>query len=501
MADAKPNLNLHHPDYDATEAARTAGRDLYEGDAAVKAKGETYLYKETNESQTDYNLRLKRAVLDPYVAKVIDARQAILFRKEAVRDLPEALAAFAGDVDRKGTPAQTFFEDAARDAQVDGVHWVLVDMPRRPTDAAGAPVDLPSREAEAQAGMRPFFQHVPGASVLDWDDDDFNWAVVAETVAAAGREPGGERTTVERRKVWTRAEWILYESTDGGEFVEVDRGDHPLGEVPLVPWLGDRYSDRAGYPVARAVFPHVLSIYNKTSDLDWFERLSAHPIPWQIGPEPLAVLDAGKGVFLRSAPGTEVAIGYLEPAGTGFASLRESIRELQAKIYAIALAQAQKDSAQVQAAEGQREDRRMFTSGLRAVSFEYEANERRCWELAARWQAPTAAPAEISVTYNRDFDDAAIEAAMIATLTDLMDRALITGRTVLQTLVNGEILELPDGVDAELAQAAREAEERNARAAARTLEMMRGGGTGGAGPGGAGPGDDDGDDGAPAEAA
>jgi len=174
------NLSNQHPDYVATAGARRKSRDLYEGGDAVKARGKEYLYREKNETDDDYALRLKRAVLDPYVGKIVGARQALLFQKPVERTLPTRLAGWMEDVDRKGTRADTFFADAARDAQVDGVHWVLVDMPR-----LEAP--YPSAQFERQAGHRPFFEHVPGDAVIDWEvgpDQALLWAVVAQQTAA-----------------------------------------------------------------------------------------------------------------------------------------------------------------------------------------------------------------------------------------------------------------------------------------------------------------------------
>jgi hypothetical protein len=480
------NLATRHPEYEATQAARVMGRDLFEGDAAVRAKGETYLYKEKNESTEDYDLRLKRAVLDPYVEKIVGARQSVLFRKEPERKLPKKLDGWAEDVDRKGTPASVFFAEAAREAQIDGIHWVLVDMPKRPEPAPA------SAAAEQAAGLRPFFEHVPADAVIDWEvgpDLALLWAVIQETVSDPRPEGGwgAAPSTRTRWKVWSRTAWAVFEAAasddKGGKgdkeptYTEVDGDINPTGVVPLVPFFGIRYGDFAGWPVARAVFPHVLAIYNKTSDMDWFERLSAHPIPWMISAEKPELLNTAKGLWFKAMQGVQAQVGYLETTGAAFSSLRESIRELQAKVYAIALAQAQKDSAQVQAAEGQREDRKIFTSSLRMTSVGYEAAELRCWQLMGLWAQEASEP---EVKYDRDFDDKSVETAMITTLADLVDRDIITKRTLLQSLVNGEVLELPDGVDAELDAVETAASERTAETASNTLKLFKaaGGATG-----------------------
>lgn len=455
------NLDNQHADYTVTSTARTTGRDLCDGSDAVKAKTTTYLYQGKNETDADYAIRLNRAVFDPYIDKIITARQALLFRKEHQRELSGRASAYAEDVDRKGTPADVFFQRVARDAQIDGVRWVSVDMTTMPEGG------YRSAGEEALAGHRPFFESVPGDNVLDWevgDDEKLNWAVVKGTRDET-RNYGYPVETFDQWKVWTRAEWFVFEqgngeTTEESTYTLVDQGINTCGEVPLVPFLGIKYSDYAGYPVCKPIFDHVTAIYNKSSDMDWFEYLVAHPIPYVISPEKPETLDVLKGTWIKSHPGgAPIQLGYLEPTGAGFSSQRESIHEIKAALYSIALAQAQKESAQIQAADSQREDRRIFTASLASISRQYESAELQCWRLLSAWL--NERNADHSIAYNRDFDDAAIEATLVGALATLIDTRVLTRKTVLRTLVNGELVEVED-IDAELKAAAEEAERRNA---------------------------------------
>lgn len=444
------NLTIQHPDFVATAHDRQKSRDLFDGQGAVKDKRDVYLYREKNESDDDYELRLKRAVLDPWVEKIVAARQAMLFAKSHSRELPAQLDLWQSDMDMLGTPADVFFHDAAREAQVDGIHWVLVDAPRTPTDEQGKSL-LKSALDEKNSGLRPFFQRIPADAVIDWEvgpDRKLLWAVITESNASDRGEQGWgcDPEAREQWKVWTRSQWLVYEATEvegnGSEresYELVEQGVNPFGEVPLVPFFGVKRTDHSGWPVAKSVLGHILQIYNKESDLDWFERLSAHPIPYTIGKDKPTRLDAAKGFHLKSEPGYSTAVGYLETTGQGFASLRESIKDLRFRIYSIALAQAQKDSAQVQSADSQREDRRIFTSSLKSASISLEASERRCWEIMARW-GRGADSSGIKITYSRDFDDRIIEAAMINAFKDLAVAEMLPVDDVLQLLIDGDIL-------------------------------------------------------------
>jgi len=210
----------------------------------------------------------------------------------------------------------------------------------------------------------------------------------------------------------------------------------------------------------------VVLIYNKQSDLDWYESLAAHPIPYIVSPDPPARMDVTRGLHVRPSPDTTVQIGYLEISGAGFTSLRESIKDLERKIYATALAQAMRDTAQVEAADTQREDRKTFSSSLMAAAQNYERAERECWRLMAAWGKEAG---EITITYNRDFDDVLIATEMIATFNALADSGRLTTRTLLRLLQEGERLPADLDIEAEL----RELDAQNAAAAAATLAQLK----------------------------
>jgi len=315
---------------------------------------------------------------------------------------------------------------------------------------------------------RPYFSHVPGSAVIDWavgSDQRLLFAVI-ESFSENERtsdEFGVEDETRAQWTVWTRTAWQVYEAqanedtntaTDGTgrsplRYVIIAEGKNPTGVVPLVPFFGVRHSDFSGWPVCRNVLPYVLQVYNKDSDLDWFERLSAHPIPYTIGPDKPTKLDSGKGFHLTSKPGAgTTAVGYLEPTGAAFASLRESIKDKRSRIFSLALAQAMRDSAQIQSADAQREDRKIFAASLKSVATSFEASEQRCWDIMAIWDGVRNEAIEIN--YSTDFDDKTIAAEMIRELSALTIAEIIPVRALLQILINGEVLPADFDIDAAL---------------------------------------------------
>jgi hypothetical protein len=186
------------------------------------------------------------------------------------------------------------------------------------------------------------------------------------------------------------------------------------------------------------VFDHVVAIYNKESDLDWFQYLSAHPVPYMVSHEKPEKLDVLKGIWMKAREGVQTSIGYLEPTGAGFAAIRESVQELERRVISIALQQSAQESAQVQAADSQREDRRLFAASIKSVSRLYETLERQCWELAALWAGePTTG---ILIEYNRDFDNKTIEAALIRELRECVSAETLPLSVLWDAMRTGELI-------------------------------------------------------------
>jgi hypothetical protein len=159
-------------------------------------------------------------------------------------------------------------------------------------------------------------------------------------------------------------------------------------------------------------------------------------------------MDTASGFWIESSPQSgEIKCDYLQTSGDGETSVRASIEKIEAKIYAIALAQAKRDGKQVQAADSMREDRRVFNSSLKTASEQLQRCETACWQLMAAWLGKPGA--QVNIAYSRDFNDRNIDDAMLAALGDLVDTRKLSLETFHKTLEHAELL--PD-FDAEKEQ-------------------------------------------------
>jgi hypothetical protein len=444
------NLDLTHSLYKYVDNMRRTSRDLLAGSHAVKAGAEAYLLKTANETAAGYEFRLRRAVYENWGSVVVMTRMAMLWLQNPSRKLGP-LDEFANDINNNGMSIDEFFKQVENDAAIDGMRWVLANKTSANValvdgkqyafkDGVSYPYPL-SLEAEKELGIRPFFESIPAIDIIDWKAESGKLEWVVQRVQREEKTlPGEESTKVNQRVVWTKTEWITYEfDADKGDWYEVSRGVHGLGEVPLIPFYGFKECEFLGYPVIKDVIDHILSIYNKMSDRDFSEYLTNNPIPYVIGGQHYAAIDIsyGNGMFLDSTMGNTHSIGYLEPSGKGVDQSRTSERDLIRRISEICLRQAKPYSAQVQSEDSLKAESYVYNSSLTSVATSYEVAEMHCLKLMAKWQGIET---DIEVKYNKSFDYNLLEAAMVSELSKMQEKRQLSLRTLLTILQERGVL-------------------------------------------------------------
>ncbi|MDZ7703353.1 MAG: hypothetical protein U5L04_02585 [Trueperaceae bacterium] len=210
----------------------------YEGGPAYL---EEFLPQHPKEPDQYYQERLDRAVYPNHMRSVIDTYAAHLYREDLPRSAESGesvLESFWADLDLMGHDADEFFERAAQQVQQGGRMAVVVDR-YDPDDGLAQ-----TRAQEQAAGRRPYAYTIDTEDIVDWDVDRhgrLHWVMLKEpgdVQRGWNEEHPGE---LHYYKVWTPEEWILLEEvereTDDGierRLKVRDRGEHPVGEVPVV---------------------------------------------------------------------------------------------------------------------------------------------------------------------------------------------------------------------------------------------------------------------------
>jgi hypothetical protein len=423
---------------------RNKARQLFDGSQVVKAAGVEYLYQDTNESDEDYQIRLKRAVYENWPEWAVRTRQALLWRKSPVREGIEE-----GDVENVAS----------------GLHWVFVNQTTIPLGAITV-------AQQANAGVRPYFVSLPANCVYEWeiaDDLALNWVVVAAKRTEPRETWELDRKEIQQRVVLTRTEWFVFESGEDGGFSLTAQGVHGLGTVPVVPFYGIKVTDFAGVPVTKDILDATLALYNKWSDRDWAERLANNPKLVSIGPEAPTVFkaNANLGFHVGAIPGVTTEIFYLEPKATGIEATRQTEQDLRKSIYETTLHQARRDTAQVESSDTLKQQREVLNSSLAAASESYSQSERQCWDIFYAWKG--SPNKDIQIHYNDDFEDKAVEEALLKTFISMVSLGMMRLETLYRIMEQGEILPSMVDVEEELKAIAKEESE----SAAGMLDRIR----------------------------
>lgn len=242
-------------DYEAMVPYWTMTSAILGGTPAMRAAGQRYLPKFPNESQTDYDIRLKNARFTNIFGDILETLSSKPFEQELTVEKADAVKDLIEDIDGQGNHLHVFAAQAFHDGIAYAIHWVLVDYTK--DVPAGATVAI-----EKELGARPYWVHIPAQSLLAVYSE--NTAGKETIVHARIREDAKERdgygeTIRSRVRVLNReverneqgdaisagpATWELFEKRkdDKGseKWVSIGSGEYSIGVIPLVPFITGR---------------------------------------------------------------------------------------------------------------------------------------------------------------------------------------------------------------------------------------------------------------------
>jgi hypothetical protein len=203
MADIKPSgVRTRHPQYEAMLERWKRCEDAAEGEHAIHKAGTKYLPKLAEETDPDYQARLKRTPFFNAVWRTISGLKGMLFRKSPQRTVPASIEPFMDDVDMAGTPLDLFAQDISEELLTLGRVGILIDRPPMPLNEDGTAITVAQAES---LGLRPMMQSYDAGEIINWKEERINNAMQLTMVvlcedAAVGNDQFGH-STEERYRV------------------------------------------------------------------------------------------------------------------------------------------------------------------------------------------------------------------------------------------------------------------------------------------------------------
>lgn len=431
MASLIVNYEQTHPIYPGAASYYDKCETLYDGGEAVNRTAQRFLTQHPFEKDNQFAIRLKRAAYKNFAAPTVDLFSSSIIdgsKREGIENL-SLLAPLLKDCDRQGLPPAVFFKRVVTRAAAAGARFVLVDMPRAEKEA------ITVGDAK-RMGLIPFFADIPAGNVLDWGYDNngaLNYAVIKESHYLSPG-PFQKHEEVSTITVWTKNEWQRYEAISSAGYTLTGEGSHPVGKVPLVPFLYEQSTPMTGSSVLDDVVNLLIRIFNQDSELDKMLFDAAMPLLVAYG-----LKENEMETFVKSTSSmwrmtlSDARLEYVEPAGSSFTAKRQQIMDDIECLREISLRQTRPKGAQAETAESKRLDSIQISSQLAEFARNAAASELQCWKFAAAWlEIGEDATEQIEVKYNQVFDPDALKEKLDALYLELFRESAISRETLLR---------------------------------------------------------------------
>jgi hypothetical protein len=339
-------VNSLHPDYEAMLPAWTRARDVVAGEDAVKAAGEKYLPRLTEQADAEYVAYKERAAFFNATARTADGYVGLIFRRVPFLKLPEAntalgraLAEFNNDADMLGTTLTAYAKNILSEVITVGRAGTLIDW-------------------ESENENRVYASFYPTENILNWrveringrnvptmvvlyephgaaiEADDFEATAgeqirvlrLVESRAASLKERKGFQCVVEiwrpeagsTRKKSEKVKWKLVETN-----IPLRLGK-PLPLLPFV-FHGPRHSrpEVDKLPLGDVIAVN-LDHYRLNADYKHGVHFTALPTAWVSGFGKNANLRIGSSTaWITETPGAQA--GFLEFTGQGLMTFERAM--------------------------------------------------------------------------------------------------------------------------------------------------------------------------------
>ena len=397
--------------------------DLMGGTYEMRRKHRRYLPQEPREQDESYDNRLARSVCPPYYQRLERMLAGMLTRKPVrLEEVSDTVREQLFDVDLQGNDLNIWTYELGRKMVRYGHAGVLVDAP-----AAG------------ESG-RPYWVTYTPRDILGWRTEMSNGAQKLTQLRLMERivVPDGEygEKQVEQIRVLTPGAFELHQRGDNASWKVVDEGTTSLDEIPF----SVAYSNRVGLMESRPPMEDIAELNLKTyqiqSDLDNMLHISGVPMLAFYGfPTAAEEVSAGPGEAIAFPEGGRAE--YIEPAGKSYDSQFKRLEQLAAQINELGLSAVLGQKLSAETAEAKRIDRSQGDSTMMVIAQQVQDTI----DNSLRFHAEYLNIPQVGNCYvNRDFVGARLEPADQLALLQTYTAGVISQKTLLEQLANGEVL-------------------------------------------------------------
>lgn len=404
----------------------------------LRLNKEVYLPQEIREDEDAWEERVKKAVLTPYVLRLIENAAGIVLRRpiEVIGD--EYWKDFIKDVDGLGSSLNEFAKSYLIDAMRDGHSFTLVDAP--PNTSANRTL----YDARV-TGIRPYFVSYTAPQCYGWRQASTapysplsQVRLISKAVVPEEMDDYLERTIEQMRVIYPGR----YELHSEGELIAVERGTYGSGKVKEIP-LVTLYTNRRGMLMSTPLLIDLayINLAHFRAQADRLHSIHIAAMQQLIleAHENSDFLIAGVNYALRLDPGNKGY--YLKTDAAAYLAQKELLEDLEQQMATLGVTKLVGQKMVAESEGAKRLDQAQANSTLALISMELERCLNKMFELAGLYAGKTAP----RVTLDRDFDFSTLLGQDVSVIGTLHKEGQLPTKEFVQILKYGEIL--PDSVD------------------------------------------------------
>lgn len=397
--------------------------DLMGGTYEMRRKHRRYLPQEPREKDESYDNRLARSVCPPYYQRLERMLAGMLTRKPVrLEEVSDTVREQLFDVDLQGNDLNIWTYELGRKMVRYGHAGVLVDAP-----AAG------------ESG-RPYWVTYTPRDILGWRTEMSNGAQKLSQLRLMERivVPDGEygEKQVEQIRVLTPGAFELHQRGDNASWKVVEEGTTSLDEIPFSVAYANRVGMFESRPPMEDIAELNLKTYQIQSDLDNMLHISGVPMLAFYGfPTAAEEVSAGPGEAIAFP--ADGRAEYIEPAGKSYESQFKRLEQLAGQINELGLSAVLGQKLSAETAEAKRIDRSQGDSTMMVIAQQVQDTIDNCLRFHAEY---LNIPQVGNCYVNRDFVGARLEPTDQLALLQTYTAGVISQKTMLEQLANGDVL-------------------------------------------------------------
>ncbi|MBX5238636.1 DUF4055 domain-containing protein [Rhizobium sp. NLR22b] len=428
------------------EQKRALPRTLMGGTAAMRKAGKVYLPQEPAEDEAAYKNRLSRTFLFNGFKKTVKDMAGKVFTKpvQMGKDVPAQLQEYAENIDLTGQGLNNFAYAIFEGGMVDGISYILVEMPPANPEA--------TRADDIASGRRPYLVHIEACKILGFKSkliegrQVLTQVRILETATEDNPEDEFAEVCIPQIRVFDRTDlgvvtFRVYREQKGKrnkvEWVQVASGSISLKDIPLVPVYANRTDYMMGEPpLADLAFTNEAH-WQSSSDQRNILHVARVPMLFAKGFDEADTLVVGANSFTRSS-NENADMKYVEHTGSSISAGRDDLKDLEFQMQTLGL-ELLIPKPGGQSATGAVIDQGKINSPLAMMADNLKDALEQAFGYMAQY-AGMGTDAGGSLTVNTDFGITLRDAADLQTLLAAVNAGQISRETFLRELMRRGVL-------------------------------------------------------------